>query len=190
MKKSLGPGPTLFPMPAVLVGTFNEDGTSNAMTAAWAAACCHAPPCIGVAVRDNRLTFANINRTGAFSINVPSAKLARQVDYLGIVSGARQPDKLSRLGLSTTDGEMANAPLLDACPVSVECRLYKSLELGTHTWFVGETLEVHVDEALVRDDGKIDVQSLDPLAYSTSVGEYWSMGTPLGRAYDIGKTLK
>ncbi len=190
MKKRLGPSPTIFPMPAVLVGTYNDDGTANAMTAAWAAACCHSPPCLGVAVRNTRLTFANIQRQKAFTINVPRTTLAVEVDYLGIVSGARRPDKLKHLDMDTTSGALVDAPLIDVCPVNVECRLFKSLELGTHTWFVGEVMEIHANGELVREDGKIDVPSLDPLAYSTSVGEYWSMGESIGGAYDIGKALK
>jgi flavin reductase (DIM6/NTAB) family NADH-FMN oxidoreductase RutF len=190
MKKHLGPSPTLFPMPAVLIGTYNDDGTANAMTAAWAAACCHSPPCLGVAVRSNRLTFSNIRKRGAFTINIPRATLAKQVDYLGIVSGSHQPDKLERINMGTTSGAIVDAPIIDVCPVNVECRLYKSLELGTHTWFVGEVMEVQADGELVRGDGKIDVPSLDPLVYATSVGEYWSMGVSIGRSYEIGKTLK
>jgi flavin reductase (DIM6/NTAB) family NADH-FMN oxidoreductase RutF len=190
MKKQLGASPVIFPLPAVLVATYGADGTPNAMTAAWAASCCHAPPCVGVAVRDNRLTYKNIEARGAFTINVPSTKLAREVDYLGIVSGKREPDKLARLGLRTEPCPTADAPLLVDCPLCVECRLYKQLEIGTHTWFVGEVLDVHVDESLIGDDGKIDVGVLDPLCYATSSGSYHALGGFVGRAYDIGKQLK
>ena len=190
MKKQLGPSPMIFPMPAVLVGTYGDDGTPNAMTAAWAAACCHQPPCVGVAVRQNRLTFANIEARGAFTICVPPTTLAKEVDYLGIVSGKREPDKLARLGLSTSACPTVAAPVIEACPVVTECRLHSRLEIGTHTWFVGEVVGVHVDEQLVGDDGKIDVTALDPLGYATSRGEYRALGGPLGAAYSIGKELK
>jgi flavin reductase (DIM6/NTAB) family NADH-FMN oxidoreductase RutF len=190
MKKKLGASPIVFPLPAVLVATYDDDGTPNAMTAAWAASCCHEPPCVGVAVRENRLTYANIQARRAFTINIPSTGLAKQVDYLGTVSGKRQPDKLARIGLGTERCPTADAPLIAACPVAVECELFGQLEIGSHTWFVGRVLEVHVDEAVLADDGKIDVARLDPLAYATSARSYHALGESLGRAYRIGKELK
>jgi flavin reductase (DIM6/NTAB) family NADH-FMN oxidoreductase RutF len=190
MKLKLGASPVVFPLPAILVATYGDDGTPNAMTAAWAASCCHDPPCVGVAVRDKRLTYANIVARQAFTINVPSAGLAREVDYLGIVSGKRQPDKLARIGLQTERCPTADAPLISSCPIAVECRLYEQLRLGTHTWFVGRVIDVHVDAELVGEDGTIDVAALDPLAYATSAGQYHRLGEAIGRAYSIGKALK
>jgi len=187
MKKTLGPAPILLPMPAVLIGTYDDDGTPNAMTAAWASACCHSPPCLGVAIRAGRLTHSNILATGAFTVNVPGTALARQVDYLGIVSGRQRPDKLAAVGLESARGAAVNAPVITACPVNAECRLFKSVELGSHTWFVGEVLEVQADEQVLRGDGKIDVGKLDPLAYLTSAADYWSLGAAVGAAYSIGK---
>lgn len=190
MKKQLGASPIVFPLPAVLIATYDEDGTPNAMTAAWAASCCHEPPCVGVAIRENRLTFANIEARGAFTVNVPSTRLAKEVDYLGIVSGKRQPDKLARIGLATEPCPTADAPIIGDCPVAVECELYKRLAIGTHTWFVGKVIEVHVDEQVLAQDGTIDVARLDPLAYATSAGAYHALGGAIGRAYRIGKELK
>jgi len=190
MKIKLGPSPIVFPMPAVLVGTYDGGGTPNAMTAAWAAACCHQPPCVGVAIRHNRLTFANIEVRKAFTICVPGTALAKQVDYLGIVSGKREPDKLAKLGLETSPCPTVEAPMIDACPVVTECRLHSQLEVGSHTWFVGEVVDVHVAEQLVGEDGQIDIDALDPLSYATSAGEYRALGGPLGAAYAIGKELK
>jgi flavin reductase (DIM6/NTAB) family NADH-FMN oxidoreductase RutF len=190
MKKQLGASPVVFPLPAVLVATYDEDGTPNAMTAAWAASCCHDPPCVGVAVRGNRLTHENISQRRAFTINVPSTDLAAEVDYLGIVSGKRQPDKLAHIGFETERCPTADAPLITSCPVAVECELFKQLEIGTHTWFVGRVLEVHVDEHVLAEDGTIDVARLDPLAYATSAGAYHALGQAVGRAYRIGKKLK
>jgi flavin reductase (DIM6/NTAB) family NADH-FMN oxidoreductase RutF len=187
MKKLLGPSPMLFPMPAVLIATYNGNGTPNAMTAAWVAACSHKPPCLGVAVRSSRLTFLNIGGRGAFTVNVPGAELAAAVDYLGLVSGKKVPDKLSRAGLATRPASQVDAPIIEGCKVTVECRLHSKLVLGSHTWFVGEVLEVQVDEELVRVDGTVDVGRLDPLAYVTSETRYRRLGADLGAAYEIGK---
>ena len=189
MRRRLGPSPMIIPMPAVLVGSYNEDGTPNAMTAAWASACCHTPPCLGVAVRDSRKTFANIRAHRAFTINIASADLAAEVDHLGIVSGHQVKDKLARLGLNTSRASIADAPLIDACPISVECRLLQAVPLGTHTWFVGEVVEVHADEQVLSAEGVVDMDALDPLMYATSAGEYRGIGRALGRAYRIGKAM-
>jgi flavin reductase (DIM6/NTAB) family NADH-FMN oxidoreductase RutF len=187
MRKRLGASPMIIPMPAVLVATYNDDGTPNAMTAAWASACCHTPPCVGVAVRDSRKTFANIRARRAFTINIASAEMAVDVDYLGIVSGHQVKDKLERLGLATERAAVVDAPAVERCPISVECRLVHALPLGTHTWFVGEVVEVQADERVVTAEGIIDVDALDPLVYATSAGEYRGIGRAVGRAYRIGK---
>jgi len=180
----------VFPLPALLVATYGEEGTPNAMTAAWAASCCHEPPCVGVAVRKSRLTYANIKARGAFTLCVPPTGLAREVDYLGITSGMREPDKLARLGLKTIRCPTADAPMLPACLVNVECRLHSHLAIGTHTWFVGEVVDVHADEACLDDTGAIDVAALDPLAYATSTRQYHALGAPVGRAFHMGKELR
>jgi flavin reductase (DIM6/NTAB) family NADH-FMN oxidoreductase RutF len=190
MKKQLPASPMLFPMPALLVGTYGEDGAPDAMTAAWAGACCHVPPCVGVAIRHNRLTFRNIDLKKAFTLNVPPTRLAAEVDYLGIVSGNDQPDKLARAGLEVSPGTKVDAPLVMGCPINLECRLVQKIVLGSHAWFVGEVVAVNVDEELVDAKGKIDVAALDPLVYCTSVTDYRSLGGRVAGAYDVGNTLK
>jgi flavin reductase (DIM6/NTAB) family NADH-FMN oxidoreductase RutF len=187
MRKRLGASPMIFPMPAVLIATYNEDGTANAMTAGWASACCHTPPCLGVAVRDSRKTFANIRDRRAFTVNVASAEMAVDVDYLGIVSGHQVPDKLARLGLATERAAVVDAPVIARCPISAECRLLHAVHLGTHTWFVGEVVEVQAEERVLTAEGLVDLDALDPLTYATSAAEYRGIGRALGRAYRIGK---
>jgi flavin reductase (DIM6/NTAB) family NADH-FMN oxidoreductase RutF len=147
------------------------------------------PPCVGVAVRKERLTFKNIGRTGAFTINVPSTSQAAPVDYLGIVSGKDEKDKLERIGMKTERGDKVDAPLLVDCPVCLECRLKDSLEIGTHTWFVGEVLEAHVEERAFGDDGKMDARLIDPLVYATSDHQYYAIGERVAPAFKVGKTL-
>lgn len=177
------------PMPAVLVGTFSEDGTPNAMTAAWSVTCCMQPPCVGVAVRRERLTFANIARTGGFTINIPSTRHAAQVDYLGMVSGKDQPDKLARIGMECVKADHVDAPLLADCPICMELGLKDSLEIGSHTWFVGEVMEAHVNDSCFAD-GRIDPLLVDPLVYSTSDHHYYGLGNQVARAFSVGKTLE
>jgi flavin reductase (DIM6/NTAB) family NADH-FMN oxidoreductase RutF len=190
MKKKIGAKSMIFPMPALLVGTYGEDGTPNAMAAAWTAICCHKPPCAGVAIRQSRLTFENLTRKKAFTLNVPKTSQAAEVDYLGIVSGKKEPKKLAAAGMKTVKADKVDAPILVDCPVNLECRLVEQTALGSHTWFVGEILEVHVDEDVFGNGDAIDVSSLDPLVYITSVSEYYSLGNPVAKAYNVGKKFK
>lgn len=189
-KRLMGPKTLLFPMPAVLVGTYAEDGRADAMTAAWAAACCHAPPCVGVAVRRSRLTFANLEARGAFTLNVARADKAVAVDYLGIVSGREVPDKLARAGFEAVAATKVDAPILPGCPVNLECRVVGRLPLGSHTWFVGEVVEAHVDEELLTEDGKVRVDALDPLVFCTSSQDYHRLAGPVARAFSAGRALE
>jgi flavin reductase (DIM6/NTAB) family NADH-FMN oxidoreductase RutF len=189
MKKKIGPRPILFPMPAVLVGTYGEDGTPDAMTAAWAGICCAEPPCAGVAVRRERLTHRNIRRKRAFTLNVPPVSLAAKVDYLGLVSGEREPGKLAKAGIDTAKASKVDAPLLLACPVSLECRLLQAVDLGSHTFFIGEVMETAVDEKIVRPDGKLDLAALDPLVFCPLNRVYHRLGEEIGLAFSIGKAL-
>jgi len=161
------------------------------MTAAWAAICCMRPPCAGVAVRQqHRLTYTNIKARGEFTLNIPRSGNAAEVDYLGIVSGAREPDKLERMGLTASPASEVAAPIIDACPVNVECRVRETTELGTHTWFIGEIVEVHVDEELLNSKDKIDVKALDPLIYCTSQNFYFRLGDEVAPAFSVGKSLR
>ncbi|MCU0661964.1 MAG: flavin reductase family protein [Myxococcota bacterium] len=187
MKKSVGLQTLLFPMPALLVGTYSEGDVGSAMTAGWASVCCAEPPCLGVAVRQVRKTHENIVRTGSFTLNIPSCDLAEAVDYLGLASFHSVPDKLARAGLHVERAARVNAPLIIECPVSLECKLVAHLDLGCHTWFVGELMDTHVEETLLSETGKIDVGRLDPLCYAMSAKDYRHLGKVVGPAYSMGK---
>lgn len=189
MKKQLGPLPLLFPMPALLVGTANKDGTANAMTAAWSSVCCHRPPCVGVAIRHNRLTFSNLQNKKAFTLNIPKSVQAAEVDYLGMISGEDQPNKLDVVGFEATAGTTVDAPNIAACPVNIECKLVDRMALGSHSWFVGEVTQVHVDETFITPGGQINVNALDPLIYATSSSQYHAIGDAIANAYSVGKSF-
>ncbi len=190
MKKRLGPIPLLFPMPAVLVGTFDDDGTPNAMTAAWTGICCQRPPCIGVAIRQNRLTLQNIEARRCFTVNIPSTDLVTEVDYLGIVSGREEPEKLHIAQIEAVPGHKVDAPILTDCPINLECDGRNKLAIGSHYWVIGEILEVHADESLIDRGGKVDVGALDPLVYCTSTRTYHHLGEQVARAFYVGLEYK
>jgi len=185
MKKTkLGPQTLLFPMPAVLVGARVRE-TANFMTAAWCGIAASAPPALTVALRPARYTLEGIQATGTFSINVPSADMAKAVDYCGIYSG-RKHDKS---GLFQVDyGVLQTAPLARECPVNLECRVLHVLDLKSHRLIVGEIVESYVRSDCISD-GQPDAAKINPLIYSTGSQQYCRLGEIVGRAFSIGKMV-
>ena len=186
MKKvKLGAQTLLYPMPAVLVGTL-VNGKSTFMTAAWCGIVASTPPAISVSVRPARYTFEGISANGTFSINVPSANLAEKVDFCGIYSS----HKVDKSQIFKVDfGELNTAPLIQECPVNLECRVIGSLDLGSHTLFIGEITETFVNEDCLTADGKADPMKIDPLIYTTGSRQYQRLGEVVGRAWELGKEL-
>jgi len=183
MKKvTLGPKTLLYPMPAVLVGA-QVNGKPNFMTAAWCGIAASTPPAVSVAVRPARFTLEGILANNTFSINVPSADLAEKVDYCGIHSG-HKIDKSQIFKVSY--GNLNTAPLIQECPVNLECRVIHSLDLGSHILFIGEIAETYVNEDCLID-GKVDPAKIDPLIYTTGTEQYQRLGEVVGPAWKMGK---
>ena len=181
-KRSLGPKPFLLPQPAVLVGTL-VDGVPNFMVAAWCGMANQTPPMVSVAVRPNRHTQAGIEANRTFSLNIPSTKLVVPTDHCGMASGKRA-DKSAVF--TTWTGTLEGAPLIDECPLALECRLLQTVDLPTHKLHLGEIVEVHADEACLVDGVPV-LGKVDPLIYSITDGQYWSVGAPVAKAFQVGK---
>ena len=181
-KKKLGPQTLLFPMPAVLVGaTVGE--RPNFMTAAWCGIAASKPPAVSVGLQKVRHTLKGILEQDTFSINVPSAGLARQVDYCGIYSGERR-DKSELFNIFY--GALKTAPLIRECPVNLECRVIHRLDLKSHELVIGEIIETYVSEDCVTDE-KPDPEKIDPLIYTPGVLKYQRLGEVVGKAFNMGK---
>jgi flavin reductase (DIM6/NTAB) family NADH-FMN oxidoreductase RutF len=142
---------------------------------------------VGVAIRPVRLTYAHLQKKKVFTLNVPNTSQADIVDYLGTVSGARQPDKLSIAKLQTEKGTKVDAPLITSCPVNLECTLVDRMVLGTHTWFIGEVVETHVDEAVLSTTGDLDITALDPLVFIITNSQYHALGSKVDDAFKNSK---
>ena len=181
-KVKLGPQTLMYPMPAVLVGTLvNEQPTF--MTAAWCGIAASTPPAISVAVRPARYTLEGISANNTFSINIPSAALVEEVDFCGIYSG----HKVDKSKIFKVDyGKLNTAPLIQECPVNLECRVIHALDLGSHMLFIGEITETYVDEDC-WDGEKADPAKIDPLIYTTGVQQYQKLGEVVGQAWKVGK---
>jgi flavin reductase (DIM6/NTAB) family NADH-FMN oxidoreductase RutF len=189
MKKSLGARTLLYTHPVVVIGTYDRTGRPNAMTAAWAGICCSSPPCVAVSLQRPRYTYGNIVEKEAFTVNIPSERHLREVDFFGIVSG-KDTDKFAKTGLTPLGSTVVNAPYVEEFPVVLECRLLHSFDLGLHTQFVGEILDVKVDGEVLDADGKPDMTKIRPFVYDSAKQEYYGIGKFLGKAFSAGRDLK
>lgn len=185
MKKSLGAKTLLFPTPVLMVGTYDQAGKANLMNAAWGGICCSEPPCVTVSIRKARYSYANILERRAFTIGIACESRMAEADYVGIASG-RDVDKFSITGLTSVKSELVDAPYAAEFPVVLECRLLHIFEIGVHTQFIGEIVDVKADENVFGDDGLLDIMKIKPLIYDTSHKGYHGVGPLLGKAYSVG----
>ena len=172
--------PYMSVMPTLLVGA-NVKDKANYMTAAWATVACMAPPMVCVAINKVRHTVKGIEENKTFSLNIPSAKQVIETDHCGLVSGAHE-DK-SKV-FTSFYGKLKTAPLAEECPVNIECKLFKSVDCGSHLLYIGEVEEIHVDKACTVD-GKPDITKIDPIVYAQAT--YWHVGKEIDKAFSAGK---
>ncbi len=190
MKKSLGAQTLVYPTPVWVIGTYSADNQPNAMTAAWGGICCSQPPCVAVSVRKARQTYANIMEHRGFTVNIPSEAQMKAADYCGLVSG-RTANKFTETGLTPKASELVHAPLIEEFPLVLECRLLHAFDLGAHTQFVGEILDVKAEDAVLGKNGSPDIEKIKPFLYAPDAGMgYYGVGRFLGRAFSVGRDFK
>jgi flavin reductase (DIM6/NTAB) family NADH-FMN oxidoreductase RutF len=189
MKQSLGAKTLLFPTPVLLVGTYDHEGKPNLMNAAWGGICCSQPPCIAVSLRKATYSHGSIVERQAFTISIPSEEQIRQADFVGITSG-RDSDKFAVAGLTAVKSQLVDAPYGAEFPLVLECRLLHTLEIGLHTQFVGEIIDVKADAAVLGDDGLPDILKIRPMVFDTGHRGYHGIGPLLGQAFSVGKELQ
>jgi flavin reductase (DIM6/NTAB) family NADH-FMN oxidoreductase RutF len=178
-KQSWKPGNMLAPIPAVLVSCGNAEGSKpNLITIAWAGSVCSDPPMLSISVRPKRYSYDILQATREFVVNVPSVRQARATDWCGMVSGRRQ-DKFAATGLTPAPSLKVRCPIVLECPLNIECRVRKALNLGSHTLFLAEVVAVQVHAGLVDAKGRLRVEDAGLLAFAH--GEYFALGRSLGR---------
>ena len=185
MRKNFGAKTWLYPMPVLIIGTYDENGTPNAMNAAWGGI--YDTNQVMVCLADDHKTTDNIKKTGAFTVSFATAKTVAPCDYVGIVSANDEPDKFAKAGFHATKSEHVNAPIIDELPMTVECKLLKFNEDGI---CVGEIVNVSADESILDENGKVDAKLLDPIIYDSVTHAYWNFGEKVGQAFSDGKKIK
>ena len=189
MKTSLGAQTLVYPTPVFVIGTYDAEGRPNVMTAAWGGLCCGKPPCVAVSVRKARYTYGNLMERKAFTVSVPSQKYLAAADYFGIASG-RKADKFAATGLTPVRSDLVNAPYVGEFPLVLECKVVHVADLGLHTQFVGEILDVKVEGDCLDAGGKPSVELVRPFSFAPAENLYYAIGEKLGRAFSAGKTLE
>jgi len=183
MKKAIGPGTFLYPMPVVIVGA-NVGGKPNYLAVAWCGIIHDGPPMIVMCLGKSHYTNPGIRENGTFSVNIPSGDMAEATDYVGMKSG-KEVDK-SKL-FENFYGKLGTAPMIKECPLSLECKLVDTLDYGgPEEIFVGEIIECYADERCLTD-GKPDVRKIDPISFAPGDDGYWRLGERIGDAWSIGE---
>ncbi len=185
MRKNLGVKTCLYPMPVLIIGTYDENGVPNAMNAAWGGV--YDTNQVMVCLSDDHKTTENIKKTGAFTVSFATAKTVVPCDYVGIVSANDVPDKFAKAGFHAQKSERVNAPIIEELPMAVECKLLKFNEDGI---CIGEIVGISVDESILDEKGKVDAKKLDPIIYDGITHAYWNFGEKVGLAFSDGKRIK
>ena len=188
MKKDIGAKTLLFPTPVLVVATYDSDGKPNAMTAAWGGICCSDPPCVTISLRKATYTYSSLMETKAYTINIPGEQYIKEADYFGIASG-RNEDKFAATGLTAVRSENVNAPYISEFPLNLECKVVHIADLGLHTQFVGEVVNVKVDSALHENDRQPLIKQIKPIIFSPDNRNYYIVGEEAGKAFSIGKAI-
>jgi flavin reductase (DIM6/NTAB) family NADH-FMN oxidoreductase RutF len=171
----------VYPMPMTLVGSV-VDGVDNFMAVGWVSRVNFRPPMIAVALGDHH-TNKGLHDNGEFSVNVPGKDLLEATDYCGLVSGERV-DKSDLFPVFR--GELPNAPMIETCPVTMECRVVEYLELPTNEVFVGQIHKAYCLEDHLTD-GRPDIEKIEPFTLTMPDNNFWLVGENAGRAWGSGK---
>jgi len=177
-KRILNPQTVLFPLPAVMVSCQHKNEKPNIITLAWVGVVCSEPPMVGIAIRSNRHSFDIIKKSKAFVVNVPKGDQLKATDFCGTHSG-RDTDKFAEMNLTPVTGERCGAPLIEECPVNLECVVKEIIELGSHSLFIGEIVATHVDSEYLNDKGELDVGKMGLFCYCPKAHQYRAVGDVL-----------
>ena len=186
MRKNFGAKPLCYPQPVFILAAYNEDGTPNAMNAAWGGISDDDE--VSFCISAGHKTTEDILAKKAFTVSMGTADTVVACDYVGVVSGRKVPDKVERAGFHAEKAEFVDAPLLRELPLAMECRL-RSYDPATGR-LVGEIVNVSVDESVLGENGKVDVRKVRPITFDPFNNTYVALGETVGDAFSAGKSLK
>lgn len=186
MRKNFGAKPYTYPQPVLIIAAYDENGTADAMNAAWGGISDDTQ--ISMCLSAGHKTVKNIQARKAFTVSMADAAHVVACDYVGIVSGNKVPDKFEKAGFHATKSEFVDAPLIDELPMTLECTLV-SYDPETCR-LVGEIVNVSADERILDENGKIDPAKLEPITFDPVNNAYLKLGEKVGNAFKDGMQLK
>lgn len=185
MRKSLGPKPIIYPMPVLIISAYDENDVPNAMNAAWGTICDTSK--IAIVLSHDHKTVKNIFLKKAFTVSIADKENVIPADFVGIVSGNNEPDKMKKTGWSIVKSESVDAPIIENLPLTLECK-YESYDEDTEI-LIGEIVNISADEKILTD-GKIDLSKFSPICYDSANHKYLTLGEVVGNAFSDGKKIK
>ncbi len=187
-RKDLGVIPAVFPMPVLMIGTYDESGTVDVMNAAWGQIC--EMDRVLVCLSPEHKTTANIRSLKAFTVGIADLPHMKEADFFGIATGNRMKDKFARTGFTAVRSAFVNAPVVEEFPVTMECRLLEQVDTKhLKDVFVGQIVNVTAREEVLDSKGEIDAGKLQALIYDPFRKDYYVTGDRVGRAWGEGKPL-
>ena len=187
MRKNIKTTEAIFPMPVLLIATYNEDGTVNVMNAAWGTMV--ERDIVALNLTETHHTVANIQKRKSVTVAIADAKHVTEADYFGVVSGKNTPDKLAVTGLSAEKSELVDAPVLTDFPIVMECEFIEYQDSTYGLGVIGKVVNVSVDESVMKDD-KVDIDAVNAIAFDPYTHGYYKVGGRVGDAFKDGLKLK
>jgi flavin reductase (DIM6/NTAB) family NADH-FMN oxidoreductase RutF len=189
-KIMMGSQQLLNPRPVILVGTLVDD-KPNFITVAWTGIASANPPTMSIAIRNIRYSLKGIEQNMTFSVNIPSVEMVKETDYCGIVSGS-QYDKIKECNFKLFYGNLKSAPLIEQCPINIECEVLQIIPIGDHSLVIGTIIESYISIDCFTN-GIPDIRKINPLCFCTLTAKsmaYYSIGDFIANTYNVGEELK
>jgi len=187
MKKDLGVVPAVYPMPVLMIATYDENGKVDVMNAAWGMIC--GMDKIALCISEPHKTTKNIRKIGAFTVSIADAAHVKEADFFGIATGNTMEDKFERTGMTAVKSDNVNAPIVDEFPLTMECELAEIVETEHFHSVIGKIVNVKADESVLDENGKIDPTKLNALIFDQFRSGYYVTGEKAGQAWSSGKEL-
>jgi len=183
MKRDLGPKAAVYPMPVLMIGTYDSEGKVDVMNAAWGQNV--GPDEIFLCLSDGHKTTQNLLKTKAFTVALADAAHVKEADFLGMASGNTMEDKFERSGLTAEKSKRVNAPVIQEFPVTMECELVKTTTYG----LIGRVVNIVVDAEYVDEKGHIDANKAGLIMFNQFDRGYYVAGEKVGQAWNSGKEI-
>lgn len=187
MKKDLGVGPYLYPMPVLMIATYGKDGKVDVMNMAWGGVC--ASNMVALNIDEDHKTTENLKETMAFTLSVADIPHLKEADFFGIATGNKMEDKFERSGLHAVKSQHVNAPIVEEFPLTLECKVVELQNTRYGFRVLGEIVNVVAEESVLNEKGKVDPAKLNAFAFDQFQSGYYALGEKVGQAWHSGADL-